>query len=64
MYIFAQRNTVQLKSVTMVKNHGGALPLQGRLKVWEPLRHVGAGLTHWMKPIEPYDDAILLSFRA
>ena len=46
----------QLKSVTMVKNHDGALPLKGRLKVWEPLRHVGAGLTHWMKPIEPYDE--------
>ena len=46
----------QLKSVVMVKNHEGALPVKGRLKVYEPLRHVGAGLTHWMKPIEPYDE--------
>lgn len=46
----------QLKSVTMIKNHNGALPLNGRLKVWEPLRHVPAGLTHWMKPTEEYDE--------
>ena len=46
----------QLKSVTMIKNHGGALPINGRLKVYEPLRHVPAGLTHWMKPMEEYDE--------
>lgn len=46
----------QLKSVTMIKNHGGALPINGRLKVYEPLRHVPAGLTHWMKPTEEYDE--------
>ena len=27
-----------------------------RLKVYEPLRHVPAGLTHWMKPTEAYDE--------
>ncbi len=46
----------QLKSIVMVKNHEGALPVKGRLKVYEPLRHVGPGLTHWMKPIAPYDE--------
>ncbi len=46
----------QLKSVTLIKNHGKALPIKGRLKVWEPLRHVPAGLTHWMKPTPEYDE--------
>ena len=46
----------QLKSIVMLKNHGDALPVKGRLKVYEPLRHVGAGLTHWMVPIEAYDE--------
>ena len=46
----------QLKSIVMLKNHGQALPVSGRLKVWEPLRHVPAGLTHWMKPTEEYDE--------
>ena len=46
----------QLKSIVMVKNHEGVLPVNGRLKVYEPLRHVPAGLTHWMKPIAPYDE--------
>lgn len=46
----------QLKSVVMTKNHAGTLPIKEHLKVYEPLRHVPAGLTHWMKPIEPYDE--------
>ncbi|MGN0191725.1 MAG: glycoside hydrolase family 3 N-terminal domain-containing protein [Candidatus Cryptobacteroides sp.] len=46
----------QLKSVVMLKNVGGALPKTGRLKVYEPLRRVPAGLTHWMKPTEPYEE--------
>ena len=46
----------QLKSVIMVKNHDGALPLKKRLKVYEPLRHVPAGLTHWQKPTREYDE--------
>lgn len=46
----------QLKSVVMLKNASEALPKQGRLKVYEPLRHVPAGLTHWMKPTAEYDE--------
>lgn len=50
----------QLKSVVMLKNAGSALPKvngnEARLKVYEPLRHVPAGLTHWMKPTEAYDE--------
>ena len=46
----------QLKSIVMLKNHLHALPVNGRLKVWEPLRQVPAGLTHWMKPTEAYDE--------
>lgn len=46
----------QLKSVTLIKNHEKTLPIKGRLKVWEPIRHVPAGLTHWMKPTEAYDE--------
>lgn len=49
----------QLKSVVMLKNDE-ALPAVNvenrRLKVYEPLRHVPAGLTHWMKPTEEYDE--------
>lgn len=49
----------QLKSVVMLKNEN-ALPAVnkdgGRLKVYEPLRHVPAGLTHWMKPTMAYDE--------
>lgn len=49
----------QLKSVVMLKN-SSALPQMNpdgrRLKVYEPLRHVPAGLTHWMKPTEAYDE--------
>ncbi len=52
----------QLKSIVMLKNHGHVLPVMpgtdraSRPKVWEPLRHVPAGLTHWMKPTEEYDE--------
>lgn len=52
----------QLKSIVMLKNHGHVLPVMpgtdraSRPKVWEPLRHVPAGLTHWMKPTEAYDE--------
>ena len=50
----------QLKSVVMLKNSGATLPqmngASGRLKVYEPLRHVPAGLTHWMKATESYDE--------
>lgn len=52
----AEGYEAQLKSIVMTKNHSGVLPINGRLKVYEPLRHVPAGLTHWMKPIEPYDE--------
>ncbi len=49
----------QLKSVVMLKNVS-ALPqvcADGkRLKVYEPLRHVPAGLTHWMNPTKAYDE--------
>lgn len=49
----------QLKSVVMLKNTS-ALPQVGadgkRLKVYEPLRHVPAGLTHWMNPTAAYDE--------
>lgn len=46
----------QLKSVVMLKNASGALPKSGRLKVYEPLRHVPAGLSHWQKPTPEYDE--------
>ena len=46
----------QLKSVIMVKNHDSALPIKERLKVYEPLRHVPASLTHWQKPTQEYDE--------
>jgi len=46
----------QLKSVVMLKNTEGALPKAGRLKVYEPLRHVPAGLSHWMKETQAYDE--------
>lgn len=48
--------SAQLKSIVMVKNRADVLPVKGRLKVYEPLRHVGAGLTHWMVPIDAYDE--------
>lgn len=46
----------QLKSIVMLKNTGGALPVTKRLKVYEPLRHVPAGLSHWQKPTPEYDE--------
>ncbi len=46
----------QLKSVVMLKNVAGVLPKAGRLKVYEPLRHVPAGLSHWQKPTPEYDE--------
>lgn len=45
----------QLKSIVMLKNTG-VLPLKGRPKVYEPLRHVPAGITHWRKPTPEYDE--------
>ena len=56
-YVAAGYNA-QLKSVTMIKNHGGVIHKAdgSRPKVWEPLRHVPAGLTHWMKPTPEYDE--------
>lgn len=46
----------QVKSVVMIKNSGSALPKKERLKVYQPLRHVGEGLTHWQKPVPAYDE--------
>lgn len=46
----------QLKSVVMLKNHASALPQKERAKVWQPMRHVAAGLTHWQQPTLPYDE--------
>ena len=46
----------QLKSIVMLKNAGGVLPEKGSLKVWEPLRHVPAGLSHWQKVTPEYDE--------
>lgn len=54
----------QLKSIVMLKNAGGVIRQggipapegQARPKVWEPLRHVPAGITHWRKPTPEYDE--------
>lgn len=46
----------QLKSIVMLKNHGHTLPLKSGAKVWHPIRHVAAGVTHWQKEIKPYDE--------
>ena len=50
----------QLKSVILLKNAGGVLPKvngpERRWKVYEPLRHVPAELTHWQKPTPAYDE--------
>ncbi len=46
----------QLKSIVLLKNAGGVLPLDRKLRVYEPLRHVPAGLTHWQKPTPTYDE--------
>lgn len=37
----------QLKSVVMLKNSGGLLPVKGRKKVWIPERHQPETLTYW-----------------
>ena len=56
----------QLKSIVMLKNAGGALPVKGPLKVYEPLRHVDDGVTHWQKPLvnrnEPNQSVIRFKF--
>lgn len=46
----------QLKSIVMLKNASNVLPADRRLKVYEPLRHVPAGLNHWQKPTPEYDE--------
>ena len=52
----------QLKSIVMLKNEGGVLPVMpgphraSRPKVYEPLRHVPAGITHWRKATPEYDE--------
>lgn len=46
----------QLKSIVLLKNAGGVLPLSRKLRVYEPLRHVPAGLSHWQKPTPSYDE--------
>lgn len=45
----------QLKSIVMLKN-SGVLPVKERLKVYEPIRHVPAGITHWRKATPEYDE--------
>ena len=46
----------QLKSIVMLKNASNVLPADRRMKVYEPLRHVPAGLSHWQKPTPEYDE--------
>ena len=46
----------QRKSVVLLKNEGGVLPLGRKVRVYEPLRHVPAGLSHWQKPTQAYDE--------
>ncbi|MBO4447614.1 MAG: glycoside hydrolase family 3 C-terminal domain-containing protein, partial [Bacteroidales bacterium] len=45
----------QLKSIVMLKNTG-VLPVKERLKVYEPIRHVPEGITHWRKATPEYDE--------
>lgn len=45
----------QLKSIVMLKNLSATLPMK-LPKVYEPLRHVPAGITHWQKPTAEYDE--------
>ena len=48
----------QLKSIVMLKNASGVLPVQAsRPKVYQPLRHVPEGLTHWRKTTPAYDES-------
>lgn len=54
----------QLKSIVMVKNHGGLLPLQGRKKVYIPDRHVPEYKDYWRATVpetdyQPVPDKIL-----
>ena len=46
----------QLKSIVMLKNASDVLPADKRLKVYEPLRHVPAGINHWQKPTPEYNE--------
>ena len=46
----------QRKSIVLLKNEGGVLPLGKKIRVYEPLRHVPAGLSHWQKPTAAYDE--------
>ena len=46
----------QIKSIVMLKNSGQVIPATGKLKVYQPLRSMGPALTHWRKPIAPYDE--------
>lgn len=46
----------QLKSIVLLKNAGGILPMNRKMRVYEPLRHVPAGLSHWQKPTPSYDE--------
>lgn len=46
----------QLKSIVLLKNEAGVLPLGKKVRVYEPLRHVPAGLSHWQKPTPSYDE--------
>lgn len=46
----------QLKSIVMLKNAGGVLPVNERRKVFAPMRHVDDGVTHWQKPFSAYDE--------
>lgn len=46
----------QLKSIVMLKNHGKALPVSEKLKVYQPLRQMGPALTHWQQPVPAYNE--------
>ena len=52
----AEGYDAQRKAVVLLKNHAGVLPLRGRLKVYEPLRHMGPALNHWQHPLPAYDE--------
>lgn len=47
----AEGYDAQLKSVVMLKNHGGVLPLQNRQKLYVPERHVPAYTDFWKQRI-------------
>lgn len=46
----------QLKSIVMIKNHQDALPQKAKAKVYQPLRRVAAGITHWQNPVPAYEE--------